>query len=114
MATAVPSITDLAGVGRMRTRQDAHQRGLAGSVPADEADHLARVQVDRHVADGVDATERDVDVAHLDERRPLRDGHGRASLRLSCRAGGCSVSKPTARIRTMPATMFWPGEFTPT
>ena len=39
------------------------------------------VQVDGDVVDGVDATERDADVAHLDERRALRDA---SSIRSSC------------------------------
>ena len=48
---------------------DPHQRRLAGAVAADEADDLARLEVDGDVVDGVDAAERDADVAHLDERR---------------------------------------------
>ena len=53
----------------MGARQDAHQRRLAGAVAADQPDDLAGIEVDRHVVDGVDAAERDTDVAHLDERR---------------------------------------------
>ena len=66
---------DLPAVRRMRARQHAHQGRLAGAVAADEPDDLAGVEVDGHVPDGVDATEGDADVAHLDERRSLRDGH---------------------------------------
>ena len=60
---------DLAGVGGVGARQHAHQRGLAGAVAADEADDLARPQVDRDPVHGVHAAEGDPDVAHLDERR---------------------------------------------
>ena len=56
----------------MGAREGADERGLAGAVAADEADDLAGVQVDGHVLDGVDAAERDADVAHLDERHPRR------------------------------------------
>ncbi len=80
---------DLAGVGRMGSRQHAHQRRLAGTVAADEADDLARVQVDGHLAHGVDATECDVDVAHLDERRCApRRSRVSPSLPLRNRVGG--------------------------
>jgi hypothetical protein len=71
---------DLARVGRVSTRQRVHQRRLAGSVATDEGDHLAREQVDGHPVDGVDAAERDADVAQLDER----DATGVAR----CRIGG--------------------------
>ena len=56
----------------MRARERAHQRRLAGAVAADEADDLAGVEVDDDVVDGMDAAERDADVAHLDERRARR------------------------------------------
>ena len=63
---------DLAAVGGMGAREDAHERRLAGAVAADEADDLAGVEVDGHVAHGVDAAEGDVDVLHLDERECAR------------------------------------------
>ena len=47
--------------------QGADQGRLAGAVAADEADDFAGVQVDGHVVDGVQATERHADVAQLDE-----------------------------------------------
>ena len=50
----------------------ADQGRLAGAVAADEADDLARVEVERDVVDGVDAAEGDRDVAHLDERHARR------------------------------------------
>ena len=93
---------DLAGVGRVGARQHPHERRLAGAVAADEADDLPGVQIDRYVAHGVDAAEGDVDVAHLDERRALRDGHGRALLAAQEPRRRLQVSRPTARIRTMP------------
>ena len=52
----------------MGARQHPHEGRLAGAVVAHETDQLAGKEVDRHVADGVDAAEGDVDVAHLDER----------------------------------------------
>ena len=58
---------DLPGVGRMSTRQCVHQRRLAGAVATDEGDDLARVEVDSHPVDGVQATERDADVAQFDD-----------------------------------------------
>ncbi len=85
---------DLPRVGGVSPRQGVHQRGLAGTVAADEADDLARVQVDGDPVDGVQATERHTDVAQLDERdtrcraRLGDDGTiahgGRPSSRLSC------------------------------
>ena len=66
-----------------------------------------------HVAHGVDATEGDIDVAHLDERRSLRDGHGSVLLGAQEPRRRLIVSRPTATIRTRPATTFWPGELTP-
>ena len=108
---------DLAGIGRARAREDPHERGLSGAVAADEADHLPGMEVDGHVAHRMDAAEGDVDIAHLDERRAVRRRHR------PCRGWGLlnaheprrrfSVSRPTAKISTIPATTFWPGEFTP-
>ena len=46
---------------------------LPAPLPPTRPTTSPRTEVDRHVANGVDAAERDVDVAHLDERRPLRD-----------------------------------------
>ena len=51
--------------------------------------------------------------AHLDERRALRDGHRSFLLAAQEPRRRLKVSKPTATIRTMPATTFWPGELTP-
>jgi hypothetical protein len=66
------------------------ESGLAGPVAADQADHLAGVEVDADAVDRVHAPERHADVAHLDERNPS-DGfafssgfasHGHFGLRL--------------------------------
>ena len=62
----------------MGAREHAHQRRLAGAVAADEADDLARPEVDRDLVHGVDAAERDADVAHLDERGRRRVRRGAA------------------------------------
>ena len=97
----------------MGARQHAHERRLAGAVAADKADHLSRIEVDADVADGVHPTEGDTDVPHLHERRALSDGHWSILLRRQEPRRRLKVSKPTARIRTMPATTFWPGELTP-
>ena len=64
----LPVDEDLPRVGGVSTRQGVHQRRLAGAVAPDETDHLARVQVDGHPVDGVNAAEGDTDVAQLDER----------------------------------------------
>ena len=100
-------------VGRVGAGQHPHQGRLAGAVAADETDDLPCVEVDADVADGMDATERDVDVAHLDDGRSLRDGHGLVLHVAHDPRRRFRVSRPTATIRTMPATTFWPGEFTP-
>ena len=48
---------DLAVVGRLVAGQDPHQRRLAGAVLADQADDLARVDVEVDAAQGGDAAE---------------------------------------------------------
>ena len=72
----------------MGTGERVDQRGLSGTVAADERDDLTRVQVDRDAVDGVEATEGHPDVAQLDERNAPRlrrwrcggrIGHGAAS-----------------------------------
>ena len=102
---------DLAAVGSMRTGEHAHEGRLPGAVAAHETDDLAGVQVDRHVAHGMDAAEGDVDVAHLHERDALGDGH--VALTIRRRGGDCRCRSRPPTTRTMPATTFWVGEFTP-
>ena len=62
---------DLPRIGWVSAREGVDQGRLAGAVPADQRDDLARVQVDRHAVDGVDAAEGHPDVAQLDERHPF-------------------------------------------
>jgi hypothetical protein len=50
---------DLAAVALVGAREHLHQRRLAGAVVAEHADHLAGVEVDRDVVDGLDAAEGD-------------------------------------------------------
>jgi hypothetical protein len=75
---ALAVYVDLTGIGRVRARQDAHERRLPRAVAAHEPDDLPGVEVDRDVAHGVDAAEGDADVLQLDEWRAFRDGHGSA------------------------------------
>ena len=60
---------DLARIGAVEAEQDVHQRGLAGAVLAEQADHLAGMdrEVDRAV--GVHRAEALVDAAKLEQRR---------------------------------------------
>src|SRR5581483_443351 len=48
-----PSELDLAGVRRMHTTQDLHERALAGAVLADERVHLSRPQLERRPPKGL-------------------------------------------------------------
>jgi hypothetical protein len=59
----------------MRTREGPDQRRLAGAVASYQTDNLAGPKVDRHVLDGVEAAEGDIDVAQLNQGR-LRDRRG--------------------------------------
>ena len=63
---------DLARIGRMRAGEGPDERRLAGAVATDQADDLARKEIDRDAVDGMDATEGDADVAHVDEWRRAR------------------------------------------
>ena len=68
---------DLARVRRVGAGERVDQRRLAGAVPSDEGDDLARVEVHADSVDGVEAAEGDADVPHLDERvPPAFDGAG--------------------------------------
>ena len=59
---------DLAGVALVGAGQDLDQRRLAGAVVAEQAHHLAGIEIDAGMVDGLDAAEGDRDVAHLDQR----------------------------------------------
>ena len=56
-----------AAAGRVQRGHDAHGRGLARAVGADEADDLPAMDVEVHILHGVDIVERAVQVAHLDQ-----------------------------------------------
>ena len=53
-----PGHGERAGIGLLGAGHDLDQRRLAGAVLADERVHLARLQVERHVAERADAFER--------------------------------------------------------
>ena len=55
----------------MRPGQRLDEGRLAGTVAADQRDDLAGEEIDADAVDGVHATEGDLHVAHLDERRAL-------------------------------------------
>jgi hypothetical protein len=60
-------------------------RGLAGPVGPDDAEQLARVDVEAHAGEGGDAAEAQCEVAHLEQRVPLlgpRRGRRRLDLGL--------------------------------
>jgi hypothetical protein len=60
-----------AGVGYDEAARDVEQRGLAGAVGADDADHPVREGRQRDAVEGGDAAEGDGDVAHCEHgRRP--------------------------------------------
>ena len=60
----IVAVVALVGAG-----QDLDQRRLAGAIVAEQADHLAGIEIDRGVVDRLDAAEGDRDVLHLDQRR---------------------------------------------
>jgi hypothetical protein len=63
-----PGNDGLAGGGRHVARQDAHGRGLAGPVGAEEAEDLALVDAERDVVDRGDAAVLLGEVLNLDHR----------------------------------------------
>ncbi len=66
-----------AGVGGQDSHDDAHRRGLAGSVRADEADDLAVVEVEGEVVEGREAPEslgQVVDPQHGSSPARVADG----------------------------------------
>ena len=69
--TGLPANADLAAVGGEDAGEDLDQRRLAGAVVAEQAEHLARAQIEAHVLDRMDAAEGLDDVAQLDERRVM-------------------------------------------
>ena len=55
----------------MRPGEGLDQGGLAGAVATDQGDHLAGVEVNGDIIDGVNATEGDAHVSQLDQRGPI-------------------------------------------
>ena len=55
----------------MDAREDLDQRGLAGAVVAEQAEHLARADLERDVGEHVGGAERLVDVGQLEQRRVM-------------------------------------------
>jgi hypothetical protein len=47
---------------------DVHHRGLAGAVRADDGAHLAGLERQRQIVDGVKAVERDVHAVEVEQR----------------------------------------------
>ena len=68
---------DRARGGAEGAGEEVEERGLAGAVRADQADHLAGGQRDRHAGDGLEAAEALHEVAPLHERG-WSDGKGRS------------------------------------
>ena len=58
---------DRSGIALVGAGQNLDQRRLAGAVMADQPDYLAIVKVDRCPLDGVNAAERQRNIAHLDQ-----------------------------------------------
>src|SRR4051812_533524 len=65
-------------VGLGLSGDDVHHRGLAGAVRADDGAHLAGLERQREVVDGVEAVERDVhtvEIQHCGGRAGVHDVH---------------------------------------
>ena len=88
MVTGFAVDEDLTGVGRVGSCERVDERRLAGAVAADEGDDFTGIEVDADAVDGVDATERHTDVAHVDERHPSVAGSGRGG---GAGVGHCSL-----------------------
>ena len=65
-----------ARLGVVETADEVEHRGLAGTVGADDAEHLAGADAEGHVANGLDPTEADRQAAGL-EQHVLRHGIAR-------------------------------------
>ena len=75
---------------------DVEQRRLAGAVRADDADDLARRDLERHLVDGADAAERTGQPAL--ERDALEPLAPRATVGGRLRAAGCAPVRPFAGL----------------
>src|SRR5690606_20694725 len=90
---------DRAGIDRMRTDDRGKQRRLARPVGADEADDLALLHVERHVAVGADTAERLRHAGQLEDRR-----HCTVSFAAAGTVSGSTVwpNRSGNRSRTQP------------
>jgi hypothetical protein len=61
--SSVPSEQHVAAVGPCLAGDDVHHRGLAGAVGADDRPHLAGLQHQREVVEGLEAVEGDLETA---------------------------------------------------
>ena len=83
--TGLPKTEIVARVGLVEAREDLDQRGLAGAVVADQAEHLALAQVQAHVAQRRDRAEALGDV--LDAQHVVGSAVGLHGRRLRAHAG---------------------------
>ncbi len=111
---------DLARVCRCAPESVRMRVDFPAPLPPTRPDDLARLEVDVHVVDGMDAAEGNADVAASPPAAcvslPVRlAASSKSSSRLQSRPSArrrlaCRGRPPT--IRTMPATTSWVGEFT--
>ena len=66
---------DAAGVGGIQSEQDIHQRGLAGAILAEQAQHLTGPQRQIDGAIGMHVAKALVDSAHFQQRRQIHEWH---------------------------------------
>ena len=64
----VASQSDLASVGAKRAGHDVEERRLARAVRADQREHLAGANVERHVVERLQPAEAHADAAYVEER----------------------------------------------
>ena len=67
----MPSSRIVAGIGLEVLGDHSHGGGLAGAVGAEEADHLARIDVEGDAVDGDDAVEALGDAVEREEGHTL-------------------------------------------
>ena len=80
----MPSTVRAAGRRPQQPAQHADRRGLAGAVAAEEPEHLAAPDVERHVVDGLERAERARQLLDLNRparRSPVRPGQSLAPHR---------------------------------
>ena len=96
---------NIAAPGRVEPAEAIEQRGLAGAVGPDQAEHLPRRKLERHAVERDDAAEADADVLDFQQRlgKPsagtdpgLEGGAGHGRVR---RHGAAAVGQNAARRR---------------